>query len=175
MLFPAVRNRAAAQGLNSMKTIFVAGAATLLASICSPVPALAGDESKSGHAVYDAYVVRHTVRVLDNHVANGMISEVEGFDRAVSGAPFDVLVFRCVWYSQTVSGRDADRGVCIKTDKDGDTIAYSGSGTSYSFLGGTGKFKGLTGHGTYAVTFFKPDGDNGAKLIVRHEGDWQIQ
>ena len=66
-------------------------------------------------------------------------------------------------------------GYCDGLDADGDVYwAYGGAtekGGKWSYLGGTGKFEGLTGGGTYRLALTWPDG----KVMATWEGTAQMK
>jgi len=66
-------------------------------------------------------------------------------------------------------------GYCDGADKDGDIwwiwFHNSAAGNKWGFLGGTGKFEGVTGGGTTEQQVFMPDG----RLVIRWEGTWEMK
>ena len=67
-------------------------------------------------------------------------------------------------------------GYCEATDKDGDVwwlswADYDGNGNTWTILGGTGKYEGMTGSGTVAVLMQSADG----RLVNRWQGSWSMK
>ena len=67
-------------------------------------------------------------------------------------------------------------GTCAETDNDGDeiysTFQFKGSGGTHTFVGGTGKYAGLSGTADFTAQSVKsPDGRG--MVIVRHKATWQ--
>lgn len=161
-----------------MKIGMLAAAATLFA-VGAAQPGCAADAAKSGKAEFDAYITFRLTKTIDSGAGQGMIAEADGFDRLVKGsAPFDLLTFRCVGNFTQIGDKVDSNGSCVKTDKDGDHIFYTfapGDDNPWVFVGGTGKFKGITGGGVGKVTYNHDSGERGWEMILHHEGSWAIK
>ncbi len=159
-----------------MKKPNILGAGVIALAAMAVQQGQAAGAPKSGHAEFDAYVTTHIVSTIDSGAGKGMITESEGFDRLVSGqAPFELLTFRCVSQSQVVGEKPVYSGSCVKTDKDNDHIFYTYDVNGWEFVGGTGKFKGITAKGVAKPTYYHSSGDRGWEAIAHHVGDWQIE
>jgi hypothetical protein len=160
-----------------MKKLNILGTGMIALVAIAVQPGQAAEAPKSGHAEFDAYLTQRIVSTIDSGVGKGMIVEGDGFDRLVNGqAPFELLTFRCVSQIQNVGDKSDSSGSCVKTDKDGDHIFYTWEHDGWAFVGGTGKFKGITGKGVYAKpTYFHDSGDHGFELIAHHVVDWEIK
>ncbi len=79
-----------------------------------------------------------------------------------------------------MQGRMSAHGECLWTDADGDTFigTYTdepGKPGVWTFLGGTGKWKGVTGGGTYQhVSFSKPRPDGTGEGCTTHSGKYTL-
>jgi hypothetical protein len=147
-----------------------------LAAVAAPAVS-AQETPKSGHIIFDAYVTNRIVQSVDIGIGKGVITESDDFDKLVNGkAPFDLLTFRCVQQDQFAGQKWIDgSGSCMKTDKDGDHIFYIWDKTGWTFVGGTGKFNGITGKGTAKPIYYHDSGARGWELIAHHESDWAIK
>ena len=94
--------------------------------------------------------------------------------------PFRLFTVRCVSYSQVVKGNSGAQGSCSFTDPDGDTFTglwTSGTGqpNTWTFVVGTGKWKGIQGDGTWrAEPGKKPFPDGTAAYCVVHSGKYTL-
>ena len=105
-----------------------------------------------------------------------MIVEGDGFDRLVKGdARFDTRTFSCVAEFQQIGEKFGDTGSCISADKDGDNIFFTFVDSDGRMIGGTGKFKGITGSFVGTPLYRHVDGDRGVALIIHQVGQWQIE
>jgi hypothetical protein len=120
-------------------------------------PALAAEAlPDKGESRLAAYEVCHPLALIDMGAAGSEAStECQGIVRNLDGQkPPDNLAIHCL--EATSSRPDAYKyeGTCIQTDSDGDKIfmTYGGakSGTM-QWIGGTGKYEGLTGQGDLGV------------------------
>ena len=114
--------------------------------------AMAADFPRKGEASFDVFTTGKMVASATTPVGKGILWQETGVTRNVEGeAPFDRLEDVCLGHA-TVIGDDWTRlfGTCVKTDKDGDQILVTWGETKdqWSIVGGTGKFKGITGSGT---------------------------
>ena len=152
------------------------GSAVISIAAVAAQPGQAAESQKSGKAEFDAYVTWRIIQSIDNGVGRGTIYESDGFDRLVNGnAPFDLLTFQCVNHVLQIGEKWEGSGSCVKTDKDGDTIFYTWTNNDWAFTGGTGKFKGITGHGVGKPTYIHDSGARGWQNVVHHVGDWEIK
>jgi hypothetical protein len=104
-----------------------------------------------------------------------------------SGAgPFSDLSGRCVAQVLYVKGVGRDQGHCVYMDRAGDQFvtefeapaaklgAPAENGT-YKYLGGTGKFAGLTGQGEWVFTRMRPVAEGTYQGYVKIKGHYQLQ
>lgn len=167
------KNATGAWRLGGLAAVTVAG--LLLAA----PPARAADFPQSGEASFDRYLTGRMVANAKTPVGSGELWQETGVTRNIKGeAPFDRLEDVCLG-SDTLLGGKPTRlaGTCVKTDKDGDKIlvTFGGGKEGWEIVGGTGKYKGMTGAGTagkYELLQDRPDD----WVAVSHETiKWQIK
>ena len=153
-----------------------------LMSICSlPVAAIGQEAAKQGKTNFTDYstiVNPKTMAVGKDSVVNYEVNGVSHNDDG--GEMFNNMAIRCMGSSTTVEGEARSRGLCIQMDKDGDQIFLSydnvgHAGSPYSatekFLGGTGKYTGMTGDTESTRQIVKgPDGL--LMLVLPHHATW---
>jgi hypothetical protein len=129
----------------------------LVALIASPAPAFAADAPlNSGTAKLAAYSVCRLLAIVDMApVGSNSSAECTGIVKTKDGSKLlDNLAIRCLEESKARPGGYAFADACIQTDGDGDKIfmTYEGpeNGT-VEWIGGTGKYQGITGSGTWSV------------------------
>ena len=83
---------------------------------------------------------------------------------------------RCVGYVQEVKEDSTlNNGACVETDKDGDQVFATYDKKAHYLVGGTGKYKGISGTEPYKVTDVKDIGPNISAAIVDHEVTWEFK
>ena len=90
------------------------------------------------------------------------------------GGPFDKNFLRCIGQSAMVSGKFSNSGTCTETDKDGDKVFIAYGVGEFTYAGGTGKYKGITGGGTNKVETIHEGKKNWAG-ILSSEKHWEIK
>jgi hypothetical protein len=103
------------------------------------------------------YVTHYTGRVIDTEYlgdgASESLVEMTGVSRNALGQPaFDAMNAHCLMLSAIIGGKPSVSGACTQTDRDGDHVFTSFDGTAYKLIGGTGKYKGISGSALYSVT-----------------------
>jgi hypothetical protein len=128
------------------------------AAILSRAPAFADEPfPASGAAKLAAYAVCRSAVMIDmGPVGSNSSAECIGIVKTRDGSKLlDNLAIRCEEDAKARPEGYAFTGTCIQTDKDGDKLfmTYEGpeSGT-IALLGGTGKYKDVTGGGNWSVT-----------------------
>jgi hypothetical protein len=128
------------------------------AFIASAAPALAAEPfPASGAAKLAAYSVCRSAAIVDmGPVGSNSSAECIGIVKTQDGSKLlDNQAIRCLEEAKARPEGYAFTGTCIQTDADGDKLfmAYEGpeSGT-IALIGGTGKYKDVTGKGTWSVT-----------------------
>ncbi len=86
----------------------------------------------------------------------------------------------CAGNVLVVQGKASARGECLWTDSDGDTfigtfVDEPGKPGAWTFVGGTGKWKGVTGSGTYQyASSSKPRPDGTGEGCTTHSGKYTL-
>ena len=129
----------------------------LIAAVASSAAAFAAEPfPASGSAKLAAYAVCRSAVILDmGPVGSNSSAECTGIVKTRDGSKrLDNLAIRCMEESKARPGGYAFTGTCIETDGDGDKIFMSYEGPEsgdIALLGGTGKYKDITGTGTWSV------------------------
>ena len=129
----------------------------LVASLASRSPALADEPLPiTGAAKLAAYAVCRSLAIVDmGPVGSNSSAECTGVVKSRDGSKLlDNLAIRCLEEARARPEGYAFTGTCIHTDGDGDKLymTYQGpEGGDIALLGGTGKFKDITGKGTWSV------------------------
>jgi len=135
----------------------ISGASLYLSALIVSQGALAAEPlPASGTAKLAAYSVCRSLANIDmGPVGSNSSAECTGIVRTRDGAkPLDNLSIRCLEEAKARPEGYAFTGTCIQTDGDGDKLfmTYEGPESGpLAFIGGTGKYKGVTGSGTWTV------------------------
>lgn len=158
-----------------MNCFTTALAASLL--IATAASASAAEFPKSGSTKGTTYLIETFGDGLDGwqgkwqpyiSVSVGVIRDEK------DGGPFDKNFLRCVSHQAMVAGKLSLSGTCTETDKDGDKAFSTYGAGEFTWVGGTGKYKGITGGGTSKAETIYEDKKNWAG-IVSFEGHWEIK
>lgn len=90
------------------------------------------------------------------------------------GGPFDKIYTRCVGQRALLDGKFASSGTCIGYGTDGDKLFLTFEVGKFTLVGGTGKFKGITGVGTTKADRIY-QGKNDWAIIMAFEKSWEIK
>lgn len=141
--------------------------------------AIAGDFPKEGTASYTTDYVNVSAAPMKMGERSASIYELAGVTRNDAGeAPFNDMGTRCIGMRE-VNGNDViSRGSCTDTDRDGDqvfsTYEANAKGGRHVFVGGTGKYQGITGSADYTYRPVKvPEGAR-SMTIVPHKATWKL-
>lgn len=159
---------------------------TLVATLAAVIPlslsqvAWAADKiqmPRQGTATYVTYYTSHPLANLDmGEVGSGAVQQLVGVTRNVDGQkPFDGMSVRCLFYSETVGGKAKGNGVCTETDTDGDKVFTTFAARVHTLIGGTGKYKGISGTAPYTVTPLPAPGQGLGAIVVEHKVTWQLK
>ena len=94
--------------------------------------------------------------------------------------PWENATVHCMGYYRSMQGKLTQKGACRWTDATGDTFTGEYEGTPdkppvWTFLAGTGKWKGIKGSGTYRyVTAAKPADSGTLQLCIEHSGKYEL-
>jgi hypothetical protein len=128
------------------------------------------------------YVTFYTFRTLAKlsleQVGSGDVFELVGVTQnSDEETPFDNLSVRCLYYHETVADKDNGNGVCTETDSDGDKIfsTFDANAQTHTLIGGTGKYKGITGTASFTKTPLPDPGQGLGALVVKHKVSWEYK
>ncbi len=129
----------------------------LVALIASHGRAFAAEPlPNSGAAKLAAYAVCRSLAIIDMGLAGSNSSaECNGIVKTRDGSkPLDNLAIRCLEEAKARPEGYKFTGTCVQTDGDGDKIymTYEGPESGpVEWIGGTGKYKDVTGSGSWSV------------------------
>ena len=156
-----------------MKSMLASSAVVFI--FCA-APAVSAEFPKTGEAEYDTYYVDNTVAKIDSGVGTGSIVDETGITRNVKGeGPFHDMSVRCLYHQSKVGEIYHYNGSCVETDKDGDNVFTTFDDKNHYLMGGTGKYKGITGTVPYTVVELHETVGGRAALIINHKATWAIK
>ena len=139
-------------------------------------PAAAAEFPKTGSAEYDTYYTDTTVEKIDSGASTGAIVDSTGITRNVKGeGPFHDMSVRCLYHWSVVGETNHFNGSCVETDKDGDNIFAIVDDKNHYLMGGTGKYKRITGTVSYTVVGLHETVGGRTAWIVNHKAIWEIK
>src|SRR6476646_3366684 len=139
-------------------------------------PAIAAEFPKTGEAEYDTYYVGNPVAKIDSGAGTGTIVDETGITRNVKGeGPFHDMSVRCLYHWSVVGETNHLNGSCVETDKDGDNVFTTFDDKNHYLMGGTGKYKGITGTVPYTVVELHETVGGRPAVIVNHKATWEIK
>jgi hypothetical protein len=148
------------------------------AALFAAAPVLAGTVfvPPSGQTTY---VTHYTGLVINTEYlgdgASESLVEMTGVSRnAVGESAFDGMHAHCLMLSATVGGKPSFSGACTETGRDGDHVFTSFDGAGYKLIGGTGKYKGISGSALYSVTPEPSLQPGRYGYVMKHEVTWTI-
>jgi hypothetical protein len=142
----------------------------------SAIPAIGAEFPKTGEAEYDTYYVGNVVAKMDSGVGTGAIVDETGITRNVKGeGPFHDMSVRCLYHWSVVGETNRLNGTCVETDKDGDNVFTTFDDKNHYLIGGTGKYKGITGTVPYTVVQLHEAIGGRTAWIVNHKATWEIK
>ena len=143
---------------------------------CCAAPAAAAEFPKTGEAEYDTYYVANPVAKIDSGAGTGTIVDETGITRNVKGeGPFHDMSVRCLYHWSVVGETNHFNGSCVETDKDGDNVFTTFDDKNHYLMGGTGKYKGITGTVPYTVVELHETVGGRPAWIVNHKATWEIK
>jgi hypothetical protein len=153
----------------------------LAAVVASRAPAFAADAfPNSGAAKLAAYAVCRSAVIVDmGPVGSNSSAECTGIVKTRDGSkPLDNLAIRCMEESKARPEGYAFTGTCIQTDGDGDKIfmTYEGpEGGAVTWIGGTGKYRDITGKGTWSVADAPGNTSQLFAFTLTYDATWEIK
>ena len=163
-----------------MKKRTIAGSMTALLLMVGDASQATAEVAKlppSGTTHFTTYFAVHPAHEL-KMVDDSSISVVElvGITRNPDGEPyFDNLVVRCLASIRVVNGKQDLYGACRETDQDGDYTSTTFDSKAHYFIGGTGKYKGITGTAPFTVQALPAPDEGLGALVIPHEVSWKFQ
>jgi len=156
-----------------MKSMLVSIAVVLM--FCAS-PVSSAEFPKTGEAEYDTYYVGNFLAKIDSGVGTGAIVDETGINRNVKGeGPFNDMSVRCLYHMSSVGETMHLNGSCVETDKDGDNVFTTFDDKNHYLMGGTGKYKGITGTVPYTVVVLHETVGGREAVIVNHKAKWEIK
>ena len=157
----------------AMKSMLASMAVVL--TFCA-APAAAAEFPKTGSAEYETYYTYDTVAKIDSGVGTGAIVDSTGITRNVKGeGSFHDMSVRCLYHTSSVGETVHYNGSCVETDKDGDNTFTTFDDKNHYLMGGTGKYKGITGTIPYTVVELHETAGGRSAYIVNHKATWEIK
>lgn len=132
---------------------------------------------QQGTATYVTYYTSRPLANLDmGESGSQALVEMLGATRNTSGSKvFDNMGVRCLLYSESVSGKPKGRGACTETDSDGDKVFTTFEAGIHTLIGGTGKYKGISGTAPYTISPLPAPGQGLGAIAVEHKVSWQFK
>jgi hypothetical protein len=157
----------------AMKSMLASMAVVLM--FCA-TPAISAEFPKSGKAEYDTYYVDNVVAKIDSGVGTGAIVDETGITRNVKGeGPFHDMSVHCLYHWSVVGETNHFNGSCVETDKDGDNVFTTFDDKNHYLMGGTGKYKGITGTVPYTFVLLHDAVGGRPALVANHKAKWEIK
>jgi len=158
-----------------------AAVAAALALASAPAPAALGAEfPKSGQAEFDTYGTWRDLSIMSTSLGKQYAEEGHGITRnAAGGGPFDEMAVHCLGLRTSVPPSSTGRWTCTLVDADGDaaltTAIRDGDTRTFSFIGGTGKYQGITGGGSFQGRQLHDAVGGQRAFVVRHRVKWEVK
>jgi hypothetical protein len=156
----------------------LAGAIWLSFGAC----AIAASDSmpQNGAATYATYFTCHQLDVIDmGEIGSQSTSDCVGVTKSsLDQKIFDNMSAHCLEDDETRGGKSKFAGWCSQIDGDGDKIFVSYNGSldgTISYIGGTGKYKGISGSGTWSVNDAPSLGTGQFAFVLGNKVNWQIK
>ncbi len=134
---------------------------------------------QQGTATYVTYYTSRSLANLDmGEIGSEALLELVGVTRNTDGQQFfDNMTVRCLFYREAVSGKVKGSGACIETDGDGDKVftTFDAGALVHTLIGGTGKYKGISGTAPYTVHRLPAPGEGLGAVSVDHKVTWQFK
>jgi hypothetical protein len=147
------------------------------AALFAAAPVLAGTVfvPSSGQTTY---VTHYGLVINTEYLGDGAsesLVEMTGVSRnAVGQSAFDEIPAHCLMLSATIAGKPSFSGARTETDRDGDHVFTSFDGGGYKLIGGTGKYKGISGSALYSVTQEPSIQPGRYGYVMKHDVTWTI-
>jgi hypothetical protein len=131
----------------------------------------------SGTTHFTTYFSLHPAHVVEMVEDSSItVAELVGITVNPDGEPyFHNMVVRCLVTIRVVKGEQELYGACKETDKDGDSTSTTFDSKAHYFIGGTGKYQGITGEAPFTIEALPSPGDDRGALIIPHEVTWKLE
>lgn len=131
---------------------------------------------QQGTASYVTYYSSRPLTTIDmGELGAQALVEFVGITRNTSGTKaFDNLSARCIFFRDNVGGKLKVSGSCTETDADGDKVYSTFDSAAHTLVGGTGKYKGISGSAPYTVAPAPSPGQGLGAVVVDHKISWQF-
>lgn len=149
----------------------------VLASAAAPA-ALGASFPRSGEAAFDTYGTWRDLSVMSTSLGKQGVEEGHGIIRnADSEGPFNDMVVHCFGLWTSVPLSSTARWTCTLVDTDGDTALTTADRDTqtFSFIGGTGKYQGMTGGGSFKGRPLHDAVGGESAFVVHHQARWEIK
>ena len=163
-----------------MKRLLVAGSVVAGSLAFGNASGVAQEVAKlpaSGTTHFTTYFSVHPAHVVEMVDDSSItVAELTGITVNPDGEPyFHNMVVRCLVSILVVKGQQQLNGACRETDKDGDYTSTTFDSKAHYFIGGSGKYKGITGEAPFTVEALPSPGDDRGALIIPHEVTWKLE
>jgi hypothetical protein len=156
-------------------------AVIIFASLCGAARADSAPLPPKGAATFAIYFTGRVIGAHDiGEVGSTAVSEASGLVKSIDGPKtFDNMVEHCLVHAETVGKSVKFTGSCLNTDVDGDKYFHTFEGGPESgkstIIGGTGKYKGMTGDITYTTTAGASPGAGQFSFTAEDKLNWEIK
>ncbi|WP_233860323.1 hypothetical protein [Paraburkholderia sp. HD33-4] len=135
------------------------------------------DMPQHGSATYEGYYLNHVLSTMDmGEQGSGAVIEGFGITRSSDGRqPFDKLSVHCLFFEGSRGGQYSETGSCTETDTDGDVIYLTVSTDAQTLIGGTGKYKRITGAGTFSGHPLRAPAPGTFAVILEQKVTWDMK
>ena len=153
----------------------------ILSAMAPGAPAFAADPfPKNGAVKLAAYTVCRSLAIVDMGSAGSQSSaECNGIVRTRDGSKLlDNLAIRCLEELRARPDGYKFFGACVQTDADGDKLfmTYEGPESGpVEWLGGTGKYAGIVGSGTWTVADAPGNSSSLFAFTLSYEATWTLK
>jgi hypothetical protein len=135
---------------------------------------------RTGSAKVAAYTVCRSLGIIDmGTVGSQSSADCVGIIKSKEAAKtFDNLAIHCLEESRARADGYKFGGTCVEIDADGDKIfmTYEGPESGpLSLIGGTGKYAGIEGSGTWAVTDAPGNTQSQFLFTLDYSVDWRLK
>lgn len=141
-------------------------------------PAAAQQAGQHGEEAV-THIFTFSDRVLKLGDRTNIVRELVGISRNDKGSGmFHDLAMRCFGFIDIVDGKPSAIGRCVEVDKDGDqvfsTFENKAGVGAHTLIGGTGKYKGITGQQAFNGISIVKGPDGVMSMIIPLKVSWKV-